>query len=373
MKKVLHYKTNYLNKSETFIDRLVRNHREFEPVIMCCQKRAYTDGLTIHELTNKGVTSLINRTAFHLNRSLPWFREVIGRVKPDVIHAHFGYDSYKLLKISKILRIPLITSFYGSDVSRLPTEFDWKRRYRKLGEHGAAFIAASEFMKSQLMSLGFPGSKIRVVRFGLNLDTFFYSERNQDPSAIMMVGRLVEKKGFEYGIKAVSRLVKSGRPLKLNIYGDGPLMESLQELVMQLQSEEAIDFHGFLPVDEVIEAHHLNSVLMAPSITADDGDMEGLPNTILEAMAKGTVVIASRHAAIPEAIIDEKTGFLVNEKSVDDLVESLTSVLDRKSRADKIRKQARKMVEKDYTIQKMVSDTEDVYEEVLALFHVKQE
>jgi len=365
MRKVLHYKTNYLNKSETFIDRLVRNHHEFEPVILCCQKHHFTDDMNIHELPKSGLKSVINRAAFHLNFSLPWFKKLIQHEKPALIHAHFGYDSYKLLSISRETGIPLVTSFYGSDVSRLPTEWGWNLRYRRLAEFGAAFIAASDYMKSQLVRLGFPEKKIHVVRFGLNLAELDFFEGNRDTSAIMMVGRLVEKKGFEYGVKAVSKLIKKGSQIKLNIYGDGPLMESLQDLVMQLETEEAIGFHGFQPIETIMQAHHQHILLMAPSVTATDGDMEGLPNTILEAMAKGTLVVTSRHAAIPEAVIHNRTGFLTDEKDVDGIAKTLESVLNKRSDLDSIRKQARETIERDYNIQKMVADVENIYKTVL--------
>jgi colanic acid/amylovoran biosynthesis glycosyltransferase len=365
MRKVLHYKTNYLNKSETFIDRLVRNHREFVPVIMCCKKRDFADGLKIHELPKTGFKAQLNRMAFHLNMSLPWFKTIINHEKPDLIHAHFGYDSYKLLTISKNTGIPLVTSFYGSDVSRLPAETWWKSRYRRLAEYGDAFIAASDYMKTQLIQLGFPQNKIHVARFGLNTVELDFFEGQRDSTAIMMVGRLVEKKGFEFGIKAVSKLIRNGRKLKLNIYGDGPLMEPLQELVMQLETEEAIEFHGFQPVETIMQAHHMNTLLLAPSIAAADGDMEGLPNTILEAMAKGTLVVASRHAAIPEVVIHGNTGFLTNEKDLDGIAKTLDSVLDKLSDLNSIRKLARAAIERDYNIQKMAADVEKIYKMTL--------
>lgn len=366
MRKVLHYKTNYLNKSETFIDRLVRNHREFEPVAMCCQKRVFTNGLTVHELPNTGLESLINRSAFHLNLSLPWFRKIVHQEKPDLIHAHFGYDSFKLLSISRKTGLPLITSFYGSDVSRLPTQWGWKARYRRLAEHGAAFIAATDFMKKQLIQLGFPEKKIHIVRFGLNTDELNFFDGNRNPKSIMMTGRLVEKKGFEYGIRAVSKLINNGWTLNLDIYGDGPLLEMLRNLVIQLETKDAIRFHGFLPIETIIQSHHQHALLLAPSITATDGDMEGLPNTILEAMAKGTTVIASRHAAIPEAVVHGKTGFLADEKDVDGIAENIASVLESKTDLHKIRIQARRMIEKNYDVRKMVSSVEDIYTQILS-------
>ncbi len=366
MRKVLHYKTNFLNKSETFIDRLIRNHQNYNPVVMCFRKRAYTDGLRIHELPKLGFKSKVNHAAFHLNLSLPWFRKTIMLEKPDLIHTHFGYDSYKLLSISNKTGIPLVTSFYGSDVSRLPMEWGWIKRYQKLAVYGAAFIAASDFMKKQLVGLGFPEHKISIVRFGLNTAEFKYFEGNRDLTSIMMVGRLVEKKGFMYGIKAVSNLINKGRIITLNIFGDGPMMNSLQKFVRELNIQHLVHFHGFQPLEYIEQEMEKHGLLLAPSITASDGDMEGLPNTVLEAMAKGTIVVSSRHAAIPEAIIHGQSGFLTDEKNVNGIAEIIESVLDNNYDINKIRQLARETIEKNYTIETMVSGVENIYSSILS-------
>lgn len=365
MRKVLHYKTNYLNKSETFIDRLVRNHHHFEPAVLCYRKRAFTEQIDVHEVPASGPAKWKNAIVFHLNRPLPWYRQTIHSLQPDVLHAHFGYDAHKLMHIARDAHIPLVTSFYGSDVSRLPAEFGWKRRYNKLAVLGSAFIAASDFMKKQLEELGFPPEKINVVRFGMKMDDLNFSDEKRDPHSIMMVGRLVEKKGFEYGLRALSKVIKKGHPLSVHIYGNGPLLQKLKQLVVDLGIAEYVIFYGFQPVETILKAHHLHSFLLAPSVTAADGDMEGLPNTILEAMAKGTVVIATRHAAIPEAVIHKQTGFLADEKDIDALAGILEAALQENYDYASIQRNARKIVERDYSIKKMAAGVEAIYHRVI--------
>ena len=202
-KKVLHYKTNYLNRSETFINRLVRNHVRYIPAAMCYRKRDFTNGLNLHTVPARGIAALKNTIAFHLNRPLPFYRETVEQVNPQVIHSHFGYDAHKLMRIADEASIPHVVSFYGSDVSRLPDEPGWTRRYRELARRGSSFIAASGFMKAQLTNLGFPEEKISVVRFGLDPETIRFRDEFRLKPDFMMVGRLVEKKGFEFGIRAV--------------------------------------------------------------------------------------------------------------------------------------------------------------------------
>lgn len=364
MKKVLHYKTNFLNKSETFIDRLISNHIRYRPVALCYRKKYFTEKLTVHEVPQKGKKSWINFAAFHSNLPLPFYNHVLKQEQPDLIHAHFGYDAVKLIQPAQKHNIPLVVSFYGTDVSRLPSEFGWKRRYQKLASAGAHFIAATNFMKSQLAELGFPEQKLSVIRFGVESAELPEEKSVSTSHNIMMVGRMVEKKGFKYGIRAISQLIKKGIKSEMDIYGYGPQMRMLENLSKALGVSDQIQFHGYQPIEAILKAHKNHSILLAPSVTAQDGDMEGLPNTILEAMAKGTIVVATRHAAIPEVIADKKTGFLVNERDVNGLSNILEQILKGNFDLDDVRKNARKVIEEEYCIDRMVREIETIYDQI---------
>ena len=361
MKKVLHYKTNFLNSSETFIDRLVSNHKCFKAAALCYRKKEFTDEIPVFAVPTCSFSSFINIAAFHLNLPLPYYYSAIEEYKPDIIHSHFGFDGVKLMRIAKKMDIPHVISFYGSDVSRLPRELGWKNRYLKLSEKGSHFIAATKFMKQQLIKLGFPEDKISIVRFGVDLtDPPFIEEFRLTPK-LMMVGRMVEKKGFEYAIKAIKNLREKGILTELNLYGSGPLLSHLKSLTYELSLNGTVKFHGYQPIDKILDAHQYHSILMAPSVTAKDGDMEGLPNTILEAMAKGTLVIASRHAAIPEVIEDKYSGFLVNERDEEALTDMLADILNNKYDLNAIRNNARQLIKNEYTIDRMVHEIETIY------------
>lgn len=365
MRTVLHYKTNFLNPSETFIHRLISNHVRYKPVALCYNKKSYTDYLNVLEAPKTGFNSLINMLAFHANLSLPFYKSAIKSLKPDIIHAHFGYDGYKLLRIARNSYIPLVISFYGSDVSRLPSEFGWKSRYRTMAVSGAFFIAASDFMKQQLINLGFPEDQIRIIRFGLDTDKLSFKKVNPGTNRFMMVGRFVEKKGFSYAIRAAQILKKQGHDFTIDIYGDGPLKPHLKTLTNQLGLSETIHFQGYQLIDNIIEAHNHHALLIAPSITASDGDMEGLPNTILEAMVKGTPVLATKHAAIPEVISHNNTGFLVDEKKPEAIASVLSDVINKKYDLNALRNRARSLVERDYSVTSMVNQTERLYDQIL--------
>lgn len=364
--KVLHYKSNFLNRSETFIDRLIRNHNRFEPVAMCIEKKHFTDHLPVFQQPQNGIPKLVNTICFHLNLSLPFYRKVIEDQAPDIIHAHFGYDGWRMYRVAQKTDTPLVVSFYGSDVSRLPTEFGWTRRYRKLAQHGQKFVAASELMKYQLVELGFPKEKIEVIRFGIDIEKFCFKNGYNAENRLMMVGRMVEKKGFKYALQTVYLLKnKEHRTVYLDLYGDGPLKETLKKQSRELGIADQVQFHGYVSNKKVRDELQQHSILLAPSVTASDDDKEGLPNTVLEAMASGVPVVGSDHAAIPEAVHHQETGFLVPEKEPRAMASSVIEILDRNLDVEKIRHNARTLIEEQYSVKRLVKDTEDLYSQII--------
>lgn len=362
MASVLHYKTKFLNSSETFIHRLVSNHKRYDPLALCYIKKDFSSDIPVYQAPKSSLNGLVNSASFHLNRSLPFYRSTIQKLRPDVIHSHFGYDAYKLLDIAHSEKIPHVVSFYGSDVSRLPLEFGWKSRYKKMAAQASHFIAASVFMKKQLIDLGFPSEKISVIYFGLDLEALTFQEKSFGDLNILMAGRLVEKKGFEYALKAISMLKLRGIEIPITLFGDGPLMHSLKKLASDSGIENQVHFRGFQPVSEILKAHSNHSLFLAPSVTASDGDMEGLPNTILEAMAKGTPVIATEHAAIPEALTHQESGFLVEERNSIAIANCIEKVIRKRHQLIEVAKNARIKVEKSFTIQNMVQQVEKIYD-----------
>lgn len=364
--KVLHYKTNFLNSSETFINRLIRNHNSFEPIAMCIRKRKFTDHLPVFQQPQSGLFNFINTICFHLNLSLPFYEDVIHDQSPDIIHAHFGYDGWRMYQVAKKTNTPLVVSFYGSDVSRLPKEFDWKRRYRNLARNAQKFIAASNYMKSQLIDLGFPEEDIEVIRFGIDLDKFPFKKRFNPSHRLMMVGRMVEKKGFRYALQALKMLTEQhNRNIYIDFYGNGPLKKDLQKEAEDLGIHQYVQFMGYVSNSEVRNELQKHSILLAPSVTAEDGDKEGLPNTILEAMASGVPVIATDHAAIPEAVQRNKTGLLVPERDPEAIASALVTLLDEEIDADQIRRNARNLIEEKYSVERLVNTTERLYSQII--------
>lgn len=365
MLKGLHYKSNFLNYSETFIKRLIDHHKQFEPFGMCINKRELSCRCPIYKAPKSGWNGLKNTLCFHLNQTLPFYEDTISKVRPDIIHAHFGFDGYRMIKPSKKYGIPLVVSFYGSDVSRLPTEFDWKRRYRNLAAYGNQFTVVSELMKKKVVKLGFPKEKVNVVRFGLDLNEFSFNPSYQPELPLMMAGRMVEKKGFQTALEAIKILNEQGLPYHLDIYGDGILRIKLEKQANLWNISRLIHFKNRQSIGEIYKAYQTHSALLVPSITSTDGDSEGIPNTLLEGMASGIPVIATEHSAIPEVLIHKETGLMIPEKDAEALARMIKIVKEKKANLSVMRKNAREKIEKEYELNRMVEEVENIYRKTL--------
>ncbi|MEX0661973.1 MAG: glycosyltransferase [Balneolaceae bacterium] len=365
MSKVLHFKTTYLNRSETFIDRLVRNHQEFEPVIATCYKRAYTNGLNVYEMPKKGGAGLTNNIRLKLNSSPGFLYDVFEKEQPDLVHGHFGLDSYRLIPLIKKFNVPFIVNFYGHDVIRLPQEFGWTTRYTRLRKHMDCAIAGSEDMKRNLIKLGFDKSTIHTIKLAVNIDDIRFQLREKASPKIMMVGRLVEKKGFTNALNAVSMLHKQMPDIEMNIFGDGELLEDLKSEAKSLGIENHVHFKGFTDNPEIINQLYQHDMLIVPSVQARDGDREGIPQTTVEGMATGIPAIASDHAGLPELIKDGETGLQVPERDANAIKEAIIKLVKNPEFVKKISLNGRKIVEKEHNLKTQVKKMEDLYKLLL--------
>jgi len=363
--KVLHFKTRYLNQSETFIDRLVRNHQEFSPVIATCYSEYFTENLNVYEMPKSGINGLVNYLQLKFNQSPSFLYDVVEAEKPDIIHGHFGLDSYRLISLSKKAGIPLIVNFYGHDVVRLPREFGWKARYKKLKKQLAWAIAVSDDMKENLIKLGFDKDKVSTIKLAVDVEAIEFKERKKASPKIMMVGRVVEKKGFIYALRAIEVLRDQYPELTFDIYGDGELMPDLKKFVADHKLGNIVTFHGFTDNEDVFKALYEHDILLVPSVQARDGDREGMPQTTVEGLATGIPVVAAAHAGLPELIENKESGLLVEERNPEELAEAICQLIEDPDLVNKVSINGRKRVLEEHNLKTQVSKTEALYRKLI--------
>ena len=215
---------------------------------------------------------------------------------------------------------PLVTSFYGYDAWSLPQKWPkWRGRLHRLFREGDVFLAEGPAMKRRLIEIGCNSSKVIVRTLGINLGRLkFETRKTNGPFQIVMVGRFIPKKGLGDGLLACAIASEAGIQLEVTIIGDADASSEslaverrLRELAATPALNGKVQFAGSLSPGETIAVISRHNVLICPSKHAPDGDAEGgLPFVITEAMALGLLCIGSRHCDIPEAVIDQVTGYL---------------------------------------------------------------
>jgi colanic acid/amylovoran biosynthesis glycosyltransferase len=160
----------------------------------------------------------------------------------------------------------------------------------------------------------------------------------------------VEKKGIEFAIRAIAAVARTGRRLRYDVIGDGPLRSRLQRIVAELGITDIVIIHGSKKKSEVIAMLDCAHVLLAPSVTAEDGDREGIPVAIMEAMAAGLPVISTRHSGIPELVRDGVSGYLVEERDVESLASKIADIVDHPEAWVELGWAGRGIIEHDFNI-----------------------
>ena len=248
----------------------------------------------------------------------------------DILLCHFGPVGIRTawLRDAGVVRGRLVTVFHGFDMSVFLRNAK-PGVYNHLFRTGDLFLPISEAWRRRLIALGCPASKTHVHRMGIDCARFKFTPReppNRGPLRVVTVARLVEKKGVEYAIRAVARLVAAGVDIEYTVVGDGPLREMLSQLTEGLGVSGCVKLIGYMAHSDIAALLQRSHVMLAPSVTASDGDMEGLPVAIMEAMASGLPVVSTIHSGIPELIDDDVNGYLVPEKDVSALAAKLEHV-----------------------------------------------
>ena len=288
----------------------------------------------------------------------------------DIVHCHFGPSGVvgARLQAAHVLGGKLVTTFYGYDV----TSFVRKKGvgvYRRLFSRGDLFLALSEVMKERLHELGCLRDRIVIHHLGVQLDRFPHTTHQSDeaePLRLISVARLAEKKGLEYAIRAVARLEAAGKKVRLDIVGNGPRRESLNRLIRDLSIEESVHLLGWRSQPEVQVLLRQADILLAPSVTAVNGDQEGTPTVLLEAMATGLPIVATRHGGIPEQVIDGEQGYLVPERDVEALVERLSHLADHPSLRREMGDRGRRRVQEAFDMETLNDRLVQLYSKLLA-------
>lgn len=254
-------------------------------------------------------------------------RAALSRAHATIAHAHFGHVAWQYLPAARALGLPLITSFYGVDVGRLPRIAHWRHRYEDLFAYGTRFLCEGPAMAAELAALGCPSSTIALQPLGIDTTRFAVVDRVRAPGQplrVIAAGRFTPKKGLPDAVAAVARAAETV-DIRLTIVGSlqghrrGDREESARILAaVRRLGGERVELAGWMDHAAFARRSHEFDVVLQPSRRAPDGDTEGgVPVGLIEMVATGLPAVATRHGDIPEVVVHEQTGLLAEEGDID--------------------------------------------------------
>ena len=272
--------------------------------------------------------------------------------RPVALLAHLGNNGWRSVPLARALSVPILTVFHGNDASVDLRDEHYAWRYRKLvAAPGARFRGVSGNIVDRLVEFGFPAEQSGVTHLGVDLERYAVAQRSDPPPGaleIVLAGRFLDFKGHRVALDALAGLLSTHPQARLHFYGEGELEPALRRQAADLGVEHAVSFHGVVPVAELHAAFARADVAIQPSVTAPDGRSEGVPNTVLEALATGLPVVGTRHAGIPEAVFDGETGLLVDEHDARGLEAALRRIAGDPAFARRLGDAGRRLVEREF-------------------------
>jgi colanic acid/amylovoran biosynthesis glycosyltransferase len=365
---VVIYKDKLLPVSQTFVRAQGEALQHYAPVYAGAQ--LVRGGLTLPEgrwivVNEGGWLGRVKEEAFYRWGYAPRVVRGLEQSKPVLMHCHFGPDGVRAMHLARKLSVPFLITFHGYDATIAP-EFAPDSRHRAflrqrpvLARSASKVLAVSSYIKSKLIDQGFPEEKVIVHYIGVDTDFFQADSSVQREPIVLFVGRLVEKKGCEYVIRAMARVHAACPEARLVVIGNGPLRPRLQQLAQQ--HSPTATFLGARSPNEVREWMSRASVFCVPSTTAKNGDQEGFGLVFAEAQAMGLPVVSFASAGVPEAVANGETGFLVPERDEEGLARNITRLFTDRQAWQRCSAAGIARVRSQFDLRKQTGGLEEIY------------
>lgn len=330
------YVVTFLKPEMLHLYRQITSIRTFRPVVFC-QKRENTQAFPYDDVR------ILPKPRTHALRRF-WQKQLLGRPitiyageasriqraldeeQASVLHVYFGHIGVHLLPLLETCSLPVIVSFHGADAGVDLDQPAHLAPTRRMLEKATLLLARSASLVERLIALGADRSKIRLHRTGIPLAEIPFQQRSVPPDGAwhcLQVCRLIPKKGLPVALRAFAEFTRAFPAAKFTIAGEGSQLAELRALADDLKIADRVFFPGFLSQSDLRTLHTEAHLFLHPSELGPDGNQEGVPNAMLEAMASGLPVVATQHGGIPEAVEHGVSGLLSPEKDAPALAQSL--------------------------------------------------
>ncbi len=294
------------------------------------------------------------------------YLKVFRERKIEAVLAEYGEMGVQVMDAAERAGIPLIVHFHGYDASVKSVLEEHRETYPRMFGIAAAIIAVSRAMQRKLIELGAPEEKVHYNPYGVDCDRFRGANPGAAPSLFIAVGRFTEKKAPQITISAFAKVLNACPNARLRMIGEGPLLEQSKLLANNLGISNAI---AFLDAQDhsVVEREMQNArCFVQHSIVAPSGDCEGTPVSILEAGATGLPVVSTRHAGIPDVVLEGQTGFLVDEGDSSGMAERMIQLAEQSELARTMGSAARDHIKRNFSKERRISNLWNIIESCIA-------
>jgi colanic acid/amylovoran biosynthesis glycosyltransferase len=366
------YCATFLKPEMLHIYRQITALERCDPVVIT-QKRENAERYPFAPvyIVPKPAAHFLRRFWFRQVRDTPWqisdaelrtLLRILSETRARLLHIYFGQIAVHLLPLIRAWDNPSIVSFHGADVMVDMNKAAYRSATLKMLDAVKLVLVRSESLRRALIDLGCDPKKIEIQRTGIPLEEFSFRERAAPKNGewrFVQAGRLIEKKGLPVTLRAFEVFVRQYPNATLTIAGEGPLLRELETLARELKIH--VSFTGFVSQDRLREIYYQSHVFVHPSQTGRDGNQEGIPNSMLEAMATGLPVFATEHGGIPEAIEHGVSGVLVPERDEFALVETLLDAVRDPGFLSRIAQSGAGAVRKNFDLAPQARRLEEVY------------
>ena len=344
------------------------------PVVIT-QKREQTERYPFEhvQVLPKPAAHFVRRFWFRQLRDMPWqisdseLRALLGvlsKTDARLLHIYFGQIAVHLLPLIGKWKNPSIVSFHGADVTVDMNKPAYREATQQMLEAVKLVLVRSQSLRRAVADLGCDPEKIVIQRTGIPLKEFPFRERSLPKNGewrFVQAGRLIEKKGLPVTLRAFAVFLGKYPNATLTIAGEGPMLGELQQLARELNVDGRVSFTGFISQEQLRDIYYRSHIFLHPSQIGHDGNQEGIPNSMLEAMASGLPVFATQHGGIPEAIENGVSGMLVPERDHEELARALLNAADDPRFLSRIARSGAEVVRRNFDLDAQAQRLEDIY------------
>lgn len=368
------YCATFLKPEMLHIYRQITAMERFAPVVIA-QKREETERFPfepVHILPKPG-THFLRRFWFRQVRDIPWqisgaerraLLDVLNKNHAQLLHIYFGQIAVHLLPLIRAWPNPTIVSFHGADVMVDMNKPAYREATRQMLHAVKLVLVRSESLRRAVAQLGCDPNKIEIQRTGIPLEEFPFRERSFPRNGewrFVQAGRLMEKKGLPVTLRAFAAFLRHYPNATLTVAGEGPLLGELEKLARELNVQRHVSFTGFVSQQELRDIYCRSHIFLHPSQIGSDGNQEGIPNSMLEAMATGLPVFATNHGGIPEVIENGVSGVLVPEQEHEALAQALLAAVKDSGFLPRIARSGADVVRNNFDLRARARGLEEIY------------